>query len=437
MAGIAVLRKSILAALCAALLASGAASQTPPQSARPLAPDFKERALAHVRQLAGIGSRVAGSAGESKAASYIKDQMQKAGLTVAVEPFQFQSFELESAVLKVDDGQAEILKLGFDPYPGGESRTGELAFIESTDDMQAILKLELDGRIVVTTEAANFYRLTLFKKPAAVASLSRPDFDRLKAANGRPGEIRFRGRIVKTQSANIVGAFPHASGAAREIVISAHLDSWKGPGANDNASGVAVMLELARYFRALQPPPPLSMRFVAFSAEELGLVGARAYLQRHQSEFENCQLLFNIDSVGGAKEIFADTRGGVRSVPAKPASQLPENLNGKAINDIDARWMLVDPGQLPLFDSSNVPDWLRTAVAEAGKEVGREIVSANVMGSDHRVFVQAGVVATNIAISGAPGHTPDDVPVSVNAASLETAARIVAAVVEKAGRLGK
>lgn len=430
-------KKTTVAALCVTLLAASAFSQPQSDSARPLAPGFKERALAHVRYLAGLGNRVAGTEGESKAIGYAKEQMDKAGLSVAVEPFQFQSFVLEKALLKVENETAEILRLGFNPYAGGDSLTGELAFVESTDDMQAIMKLELDDRIVVTTEAANFFRLTLFKKPRAVAFLSRQDFDRLKAGGARPGEISVRGKLAKTSSSNVVGTLAPGPAAGREIILSAHLDSWKGPGANDNASGVAVLLELARHFRSLKPPPPFSMRFVAFGAEELGRLGAKAYLDRHQAEFENCALLFNIDTVGGDKAIYAETGGGVRGVPKKPENQLPTDLIDKATNDLDGRWILLGPDQRPLLLSSNAPDWLSAAVSEAGKELGLEITAANGMGSDHRVFIQAGIVATNIAISGAKTHSPEDVPESVSADSLEKAARIVAAVVEKAGRVAK
>jgi Zn-dependent M28 family amino/carboxypeptidase len=167
------------------------------------------------------------------------------------------------------------------------------------------------------------------------------------------------------------------------------------------------------------------------------MLGAKAYLARHQAEFENCALLFNMDTVGGDKAIFVEMRGGVRGVPKKLESQLPKDLTDKATNDLEGRWMLLGPDQRALLLSSNVPDWLRGAISDAGRDLGLEITAANGMGSDHRVFMQAGIVATNIAVSGARTHSPDDVPASVSAGSLEKAARIVAAVVEKAGRGAK
>lgn len=411
-------------AFCASLLAATTAAQAPT-----LDPGFKERAIAHVRQLAALPDRVAGGEGEAKAAAYIEEQMAKAGLEVVVEPFEFQSFALDSAVLTAGADKADILRLGFNPYADDGRHTGELAFVESTDNMSDVLKMELDDKIVVTTARGNFSTLSI-KKPRAIVSLSLPDFQRLQAAHAASGEIALRGKVVTRRSANIVGTL--ASGSGQEIILSAHYDSWKGPGANDNASGVAVLLELARHFHSLKPAPAMSIRFVAFGAEEFGMLGAKAYLEKHQAELQNCRLLFNMDTVGGGNTVFAETRGGIKDIPAKVQSQLPRDLNGKATGDLDGRWALLDAGLGPLYDTANVPEWLRAAVSETGKELGLEITSSRGMSSDHRVFVQAGVVATNIAISGARTHTPADVVESVKPDSLETAARIVAGVVEKA-----
>jgi hypothetical protein len=69
-------------------------------------------------------------------------------------------------------------------------------------------------------------------------------------------------------------------------------------------------------------------------------------------------------------------------------------------------------------------------VAKAGTGLGREVIASNGADSDHRVFVQAGVVATDIAVAGgATTHAPTDVPEAVNADSMELAARLVLAVI--------
>ncbi len=60
------------------------------------------------------------------------------------------------------------------------------------------------------------------------------------------------------------------------VLIGAHYDTvWKTPGTDDNATGVAVVLEAARYFA--ERPTPRTLRFAFFDAEEAGLQGSRRY----------------------------------------------------------------------------------------------------------------------------------------------------------------
>ena len=62
-------------------------------------------------------------------------------------------------------------------------------------------------------------------------------------------------------------------------MLSAHMDSVVGaPGANDNASGVGLMLELARVFKGYNTDKDL--KFIAFGSEERGLLGARYYVDQ-------------------------------------------------------------------------------------------------------------------------------------------------------------
>jgi hypothetical protein len=69
-------------------------------------------------------------------------------------------------------------------------------------------------------------------------------------------------------------------GAARLLILGAHLDRVeKGEGAVDNAASCAILLELLRTLRAEAPPGGLLVVF--FDAEEKGLVGSRAWVERH------------------------------------------------------------------------------------------------------------------------------------------------------------
>ena len=86
------------------------------------------------------------------------------------------------------------------------------------------------------------------------------------------------------------------------IVIGAHYDSVQGsPGANDNASGVAAMLALARAFA--KATPARTLRFVAFTNEEppffqTKYMGSRVYAQRSRERGEKIVLMLSLETIG-------------------------------------------------------------------------------------------------------------------------------------------
>lgn len=400
-------------------------------AAEPIAPldsGFKDRAFEHVRHLAGLGSRVAGTEGEAKAVRYIAEQMKSAGLNVSVERFQFKTFELDKSVLIVGEERFEAPGLGFDPYSGTTRFTGEPYFLEP--DVKDFTKLNLDGRLVITTQGMSLFRLAYFCTPKVAALVPPETFDRLKGLGARQAEVQVSGKTLQLESANVVGTLNAAVPTGRFVIVSAHLDSWQGsPGAHDNASGVAVLLELARHLKESAKDLPFGVRFVALGGEELGMLGSKAYLGRHLAELQESDLVFNIDSVGG-KVIGVEGRDGVQGVKAKGQNQLPNDLMDKAAVDLRSRWVLMRPEQRLM--ASNVPEWLQKLLADTGRDLGYQISLNRGMGSDHQVFAQAGIVATNIAISGGiKSHTPEDVPEQVDPASLEKAGRIVAGVLAR------
>lgn len=81
------------------------------------------------------------------------------------------------------------------------------------------------------------------------------------------------------------------------IIIGAHYDAVPGtPGADDNASGVAVLLELAHFFSVHAPTSPLW--FVAFDLEEYGLLGSDAYAKTLQSAQHPVRLMLSLEMLG-------------------------------------------------------------------------------------------------------------------------------------------
>jgi carboxypeptidase Q len=85
-------------------------------------------------------------------------------------------------------------------------------------------------------------------------------------------------------SFNIVGTLPGTDPQLKDEVVflGAHLDSWHtGTGASDNADGAAAVLEAARLLRTVGARPKRTIRFALWGGEEEGLLGSKAYVERH------------------------------------------------------------------------------------------------------------------------------------------------------------
>ncbi len=99
-------------------------------------------------------------------------------------------------------------------------------------------------------------------------------------------------------------AKPEAKPETSHVIVAAHYDGQGKnrvdgnvfPSADDNASGVAALLELARWF--VQNPPERSVLFVAFTGEESGFLGSRAYVGAPVLPLEQCVAMLNLDTVG-------------------------------------------------------------------------------------------------------------------------------------------
>jgi hypothetical protein len=71
------------------------------------------------------------------------------------------------------------------------------------------------------------------------------------------------------------------------VIVGGHIDSWDGAtGTTDNGTGVATTLEAARLLTAVGATPRRTIRFMLWSGEEQGLLGSRAYIDRHPEELE-------------------------------------------------------------------------------------------------------------------------------------------------------
>lgn len=125
---------------------------------------------------------------------------------------------------------------------------------------------------------------------------------------------------------NLVARFG-ADGESQHIIVGAHYDHLgidaEGqvyPGADDNASGVAALLELTRILQA--DPPRRPVLVVLFSGEESGLLGSRHYVENPAIELALCTAMLNFDTVGRLAE------GGLTIFGADTAQEWKAILQG-------------------------------------------------------------------------------------------------------------
>ncbi len=111
--------------------------------------------------------------------------------------------------------------------------------------------------------------------------------------------------IYDYSTRNVIGYIKGAHTPDTFIVFTAHFDhigmmgaNTLFPGANDNASGTALMIDLARHYSQPENKPRFSIAFMAFAAEEAGLLGSKYYTENPLFPLEQIKFLINLDMVG-------------------------------------------------------------------------------------------------------------------------------------------
>jgi Zn-dependent M28 family amino/carboxypeptidase len=125
---------------------------------------------------------------------------------------------------------------------------------------------------------------------------------------------------VEAKSWNVIGLLPGRADSPKRdevVVVGAHYDHLgkEGsrfsrapgvraihPGADDNASGTALMLDVARRFAALPLPPDRSVLFMAFGAEEIGCIGSRYWALHPTVPLDHVVAMINADMVGRLRD---------------------------------------------------------------------------------------------------------------------------------------
>lgn len=273
-------------------------------------------------------ARVTGFSGEHMAADYIAEQFKSYGLEVERQEFPVLAFLSHGTEVSVNGTVYESKSLTFTPPTPREGISAELVYanLGSQEDFQ---KIDVKGKIalikrgtytfydkVQNASAAGAAGAIIFNNSTGiingtlgrptdipVATLSQEDGESLVKlldnSEGVKATIKVMTEIENSFSQNIIATLKANRGNkdAQTIVIGAHYDGVDVPAANDNASGTATMLEIARVLS--KQKLAYNVKFIAFGAEEVGLVGSWKYVESlSEKELGNIVAMLNMDMVG-------------------------------------------------------------------------------------------------------------------------------------------
>lgn len=281
-----------------------------------------------------IGNRLAGSPREKEAAEYVASRFTDMGLeNVSLLPFACRRWVPgggELIVLGQRPRSIECQVVTHSPATPPEGVEGDLMIFEPADwecglpggdytgkiglfhggygesaevfaqlqNSALVALLFVDTRLQTDWPVANgmgekFQRMA--RKPMAYISLM--DAWELTRSDACRVRLTTRGEIRNGVSHNVVAELPGSRADARIIVVCAHIDSVSvGVGADDDASGVAAVLECARLLR--EKPRLHTVRFIGFGAEEQLSVGSCRYVSEQVKDLERIDFVCNFDGVG-------------------------------------------------------------------------------------------------------------------------------------------
>ncbi len=280
------------------------------------------RTFTDVQALVNLGPRVAGTPVMEKASAYLIEQYRKAGYVAEIQTFTYSKFQDLGSNLTVDKATVEGKALNGTvagklnaplvavPNVGRKAdfaavnvkgaiaivRRGEIRFSEKAKNAAAAGAV---GLVIVNNQQGDVYGTLGEEIKIPVLALSgqqgNPLIQRVQSVAPNVSlNVNAQRRVVTGR--NIIA---HLAGVtAPKIILGGHYDSVPGsPGANDNASGTAVVLALARNLS--NTPTARQAWFIAFDGEEDGLHGSRAFVNKAEPQFlSGLKAMVNFDMVG-------------------------------------------------------------------------------------------------------------------------------------------
>jgi aminopeptidase YwaD len=322
--------------------------------------------------------------GDLKAAMYVADQFQQNGTSPIgksfLHPFDISinSFP-EPITLEIDNKK---LKPGKEFFVGGGSPTTEGDFevlhLDSIKIQEAILNGNTFNEKVLIIDSENFsneltnqlnaagyivsYEKSIYWKMSDAVTV-QPYFYFYALDNAVKGAriatIDIKNEYFKSyKTSNVVSHIKGKKYPDSAFVFTAHYDhlGMMGdvmlPGANDNASGTAMLLDMAKHFTKPENQPDYTIIFMALAAEECGILGAKHMVENPIFDLKKIKFLFNLDMIGSGSE-------GIGMVNAKTeprANNLIKSINKEHnfFKDIHSRGARCNSDHCP-FAEKGVP----------------------------------------------------------------------------------
>jgi aminopeptidase YwaD len=243
--------------------------------------------------------------GVGKAGRFLTAQFQQYGL----QPLKGKSFAQPfSFNVNTFPGSMELTVNGIPLIPGKdfivspESRgfKGDASLVQK----DSVTFVDVQKRVVVSLEKKLTWSV---EQQVADLTLIQIDKNVLKQPPATAA-INIENKLVSNfKTENICGIVRGTAVPDSFIVYTAHYDHLGGmgsktyfPGANDNASGVALLMGLAKYYAA--HPQRYSMVFICFAGEELGLLGSKYFTEHPLIPLNHIRFLTNLDLEGTGEE---------------------------------------------------------------------------------------------------------------------------------------
>lgn len=277
--------------------------------------------------------------GHEKAALYIEEKMKNMGLLPLNEsflhdfPMRVNTFPEKVRLLYKGEEQDLAFDFLVSPYSGSVEGTFELAelpakWLMKTKKLKKLSKKRFRDKALLLppapdyplTDILNWYQGPLLVQPQnkftwSVGKGAIPKGwiwyqpDSMPMSTGDEIQLSVKNSVSSISAYNVAGVLPGMQYPDSVIVLCGHYDHLGGigtdvwfPGANDNASGIAMLLDLAEWFS--KNPQPYTLVFIAFGGEEVGLIGSKYFVDHPPKglETDKIKFLFNMDLMGSGEK---------------------------------------------------------------------------------------------------------------------------------------